>query len=96
MALEGSSYKATMSKQAEGSFVEFYVSVTDIQVTVSESGKFSYIVGGGLELPGLEVPCFPLESIIIGLAVGFIILLFSRKKDLRYLYLILLYNLAIP
>ncbi len=76
MTLEGSSYKATIPKQAEGAVVEFYVSVTDTEGNVSESSEFSYTVGGG----GLEIPGFPLESIIVGLAVGLVTLYFLARK----------------
>lgn len=75
MALEGSSYKATIPKQAKGTFVEFYVSVTDTEGNVSESEKFSYTVGGGFEIPG-----FPFESIIIGFAIGLAALYFLARK----------------
>ena len=75
MTLEGSSYKATIPKQAESTAVEFYVSVTDIEGTVSESGEFSYTVGGGLEIPG-----FPFESIIVGLTIGLVTLYFLKRK----------------
>jgi hypothetical protein len=75
MTLEGSSYKATIPKQAEGTVVEFYVSVTDIEGIVSESGEFSYTVGGGLEIPG-----FPFESIIVGLTIGLVTLYFLQRK----------------
>lgn len=75
MTLEGSSYKVTIPKQAEGTVVDFYVSVTDTEGIVSESGEFSYIVGGGLEIPG-----FPFESIIVGLAIGLITLYFLARK----------------
>jgi hypothetical protein len=75
MTLEGSLYKATIPKQAEGTVVEFYVSVTDIEGIVSESGEFSYTVGGGLEIPG-----FPFESIIVGLTIGLVTLYFLQRK----------------
>jgi hypothetical protein len=55
--------------------VEFYVSVTDTEGTVSESTEFSYTVGGGLEIPG-----FPIESIIVGLAIGLVTLYFLARK----------------
>jgi hypothetical protein len=75
MTLEGSSYKVTIPKQAQGVVVEFYVSVTDTEGTVSESTEFSYTVGGGLEIPG-----FPIESIIVGLAIGLVTLYFLARK----------------
>jgi hypothetical protein len=75
MTLDGSSYKATIPKHAEGTVVEFYVSVTDMEGTVSESGEFSYTVGEGLEIPG-----FPFESIIGGLAIGLVTLYFIQRK----------------
>ena len=77
MVLEGSSYTGTIPKQAGGTVVEFYVSVTDTEGNVSETGKSSYTVGGGLEIPG-----FSFESIIIGLAIGLLTLYFlARKKS---------------
>jgi hypothetical protein len=77
MTHEGSSYKATMPGQADGAAVEFYISVSDTQGVVSESGKFSYSVGGGLGIPG-----FPFESIVIGLAIGLLTLyLLQRRKS---------------
>lgn len=75
MALQGSSYKATILKQEESTVVKFYVSVTDTEENVSDSSEFSYIVGGGLEIPG-----FPIESIIVGLAVGLVTLYFLTRK----------------
>jgi hypothetical protein len=75
MTLEGSSYKVTIPKQAEGTVVDFYVSATDTEGTVSESSEFSYTVGGGLEIPG-----FPFESIIVGLAIGLATLYFLARK----------------
>jgi hypothetical protein len=77
MTSEGSSYKATIPGQADGTAVEFYVSVTDTGGIVSESGKFSYTVGGGLAIPG-----FPFESIIVGLVIGFLTLyLLARRRS---------------
>jgi hypothetical protein len=80
MALKGSSYKGTIPKQAKGTIVEFYVSVKDTQGDISESGEFSYTVGGWLGLPDLEIPGFPLESIIAGLAIGLVTLYFLTRK----------------
>jgi len=74
MALEGSLYKATIPKQPTGTLVEFLISVTDTEGNVSESGKFSYTVGG------LEIPGFPFESIIIGLITGLAVLYFLARK----------------
>jgi len=74
MTLEGSSYKATIPKQAKGTVVKFYVSVTDTEGNVSESDEFSYTVGG------TEIPGFPLEAIIVGLAIGLATLYFLARK----------------
>jgi hypothetical protein len=75
MTRQGSSYKATIPKQADGSVVEFYVSVTDTEGTVSDSSTYSYTVGGGQEIPG-----FPVESILIGLIIGFVLLYSLARK----------------
>jgi hypothetical protein len=81
MTLQGSSYKATIPKQEEGAIVKFYVSVTDTEGNVSESSESSYTVGGGLDwLDGLEIPGFPFESIIVGLAIGLVTLYFLARK----------------
>jgi hypothetical protein len=80
MTLEGSSYTATIPKQADGTVVDFYVSATDTEGIVSESGKFSYTVGGTGGGGGLEIPGFPFESIIIGLAIGLVTLYFLARK----------------
>jgi hypothetical protein len=80
MTLEGASYKATIPHQAEGVVVAFYVSATDMEGTVYDSGEFSYTVGGGWGLPDLEIPGFPWESIIIGLTVGLVALYYFAKK----------------
>ncbi len=82
MTLVGSSYKATIPGQADGAIVKFYASATDTQGTVSESGEQSYTVGGGFGIPGLEIPGFPWESIIAGLAGGFAVLyLLARRRS---------------
>ncbi len=65
MNREGAAYHATIPKQAEGTVVAFYVSVMDIDGSVSESSEVSYTVGDEWEIPG-----FPIESILGGLAVG--------------------------
>jgi hypothetical protein len=75
MTRQGSSCKATIPKQADGSTVEFYVSVTDTEGKVSDSSTYSYTVGGGLEIPG-----FPVESIFIGLIIGFTVLYSLARK----------------
>jgi len=59
MTRQGSSYKATIPKQAKGAVVEFYILVTDTAGTVSESSEYAYTVGGGGDLPDLEIPGFP-------------------------------------
>jgi hypothetical protein len=75
MTRQGSSYRATVPKQADGSVIEFYVSVTDTEGTVSESSTYSYTVGGDMEIPG-----FPIESILIGLIIGLIALYSLTRK----------------
>jgi hypothetical protein len=76
MVLAGSSYKATIPRQTDGTVVAFYASVTDTEGNVSQSKEYTYTVGGGQEIPG-----FPFESIIVGLTIGLIALyLISRKK----------------
>ena len=87
MTFVGSSYKATIPRQAKGAVVKFYASATDTQGNVSESSELSYTVGGGFEIPGpnigIEIPGFPWESIIAGLALGFaaLYLLASRRSS---------------
>jgi hypothetical protein len=78
MALAGSSYKATIPGQTDGTVVAFYASVTDIEGNVSQSNEYTYTAGGGQ----MEIPGFPFESIIVGLAVGFATLYFlSRRRS---------------
>jgi hypothetical protein len=78
MALAGSSYKATIPSQTDGTVVAFYASVTDTEGNVSQSNEYTYTVGGGQ----MEIPGFPFESIIVGLAVGFATLYFlSRRRS---------------
>jgi hypothetical protein len=78
MALAGSSYKATIPSQTDGTLVAFYASVTDIEGNVSQSNEYNYTVGGGQ----MEIPGFSFESIIVGLAVGFATLYFlSRRRS---------------
>jgi hypothetical protein len=78
MALAGSSYKATIPSQTDGTVVAFYASVTDTEGNVSQSNEYSYTVGGG----GMEIPGFPFESIIVGLVIGLAALYFvSRRKS---------------
>jgi hypothetical protein len=78
MALAGSSYKATIPRQTDGTVVAFYASVTDTGGNVSQSTEHTYTVGGGQQ----EIPGFPFESIIIGLTIGLVVLyLISRKKS---------------
>ena len=86
MALSGSSYKATIPRQAGGAVVSFFASATDAEGSVRESSKLSYTVGGGFELPGLnipglEIPGFPWESIIAGLVLGFAVLYLIARKN---------------
>jgi hypothetical protein len=72
-----STYKANIPRQAKGAVVKFYAYATDTQGIVSESSELSYTVGGGfevpgLDIPGLQIPGFPWESIVVGLALGFV------------------------
>ena len=68
-------YEAIIPKQPKGTTVEFYISATDSKGNTKETDKFSYTVGKGFEIPG-----FPLESIIIGLAMGIALLIFLMKR----------------
>ena len=71
MTLTGSlTYKATIPSQTDGTAVAFYASATDLGGNVTESNEYSYTVGGGQ----MEIPGFPLESIIIGLTLGLVAL----------------------
>jgi hypothetical protein len=80
MSRVGTYYKATIPKQSLGTDVEFQVSVTDTDGNTTESGMFSYTVGGGGTQ--IEIPGFPIESIIAGLVIGLLILYqLSRKKN---------------
>lgn len=79
MTSSGSTYQATIPGQADGTVVDFHVTVTDVEGNVSESGGFSYTVGGRFG-GGTEIPGFPFESIFIGLAVGLVALYFLAKK----------------
>jgi len=77
MTRQESSYKATIPQQADGTNVEFYASVTDTEGNVSDSTIYSYVVGGE---NGQEIPGFPIESILIGLILGFAALYFLTRK----------------
>jgi hypothetical protein len=74
-----STYKATLPSQTDGTDVTFYVTVTETDGNISESREYSYAVanGGGSQL---EIPGFPLESIIAGLIIGLIALFYVKKK----------------
>ncbi len=85
MTLTGSSYKAPIPKQTDGTVVRFFASATYTDGSVWESSELSYTVGAGSELPGLpglEIPGFPWESIIAGLVLGFaaLYLLAARRS----------------
>lgn len=75
MTLEESSYQATIPKQPAGTVVDFHISMTDTEGNTLVSGSFSYTVGGGMQIPG-----FPLESIIIGFIIGLALLYFIARK----------------
>jgi hypothetical protein len=76
MTIEGSSCQGTIPKQEDGTDVSFHVTVEDTQGNVSESSEYSYTVGGA----GLQIPGFPLESILVGLALGLVALYFVARK----------------
>jgi hypothetical protein len=77
MPRTGSVYKATIPKQSDGAYVEFQVFVTDTEGGVTGSDVYSYTVGGGMEIPG-----FPMESILAGLIIGLVIIYqLSRKRN---------------
>jgi len=77
MTRQGSTYKATIPQQADGTNVEFYASVTDTEGNLSDSTTYSYTVGG---VTGIEIPGFPIESILVGLILGFAALYFLTRK----------------
>jgi hypothetical protein len=73
----GSTYRATIPKQSNGATVEFQVFITDAHGEITDSGVYSYTVGEQMEIPG-----FPLESIIAGLIIGILILhQFSKRRS---------------
>ncbi|UCE44204.1 MAG: hypothetical protein JSV57_01580 [Candidatus Bathyarchaeota archaeon] len=74
MTPEDSVYEASISKQPEGTTVEFYVTATDSDGNMKESDNFFLTVGE------LEIPGFPFESIIIGLVLGIALLAFLMKR----------------
>ncbi len=74
MTPQDSIYEAVISKQPEGTTVEFYVSATDSDGNTKESDYFVLTVGE------LEIPGFPFESIVIGLVVGIALLIFLMKR----------------
>jgi hypothetical protein len=78
MVLQESSYTATIPNQPKGTMVEFHVSVTDTEGNTEQSDKFSYTVGEEMEIPG-----FPFESIIVGLAIGLAALYSLARKRLK-------------
>jgi hypothetical protein len=75
MTGSGSTYRGTIPNQSDGATVEFQVFVTDVYGEVIDSGIYSYTVGEEIEIPG-----FPLESIITGLIIGILILYQLSKK----------------
>jgi len=76
MTLKESVYETIIPKQPEDTEVEFYISATDGEGDTRESEKFSYTVGVGLEIPG-----FPLESIILGLIFGITFYSLIKRKS---------------
>ncbi len=87
MTLTGVLYKATMPRQAKGTIVKLYASATDTQGIVLESAELSYSVGvfeiPWPDIPDLEIPGFPWESILVGLVFGFmaLYLLTARRSS---------------
>jgi hypothetical protein len=81
MALQGSSYKATIPGQTDGTEVKFYVTATDTEGNITESNEYSYTVGGNtIWIP--DIPGFPPESIIIGFIIALLVISFlARKKQ---------------
>jgi len=75
MAAYGPAYRATIPKQSDGATVQFQVFVTDINGVATDSGIYSYTVGQQMEIPG-----FPLESIIAGIIIGIMIFYQSSKR----------------
>lgn len=77
MSASGSTFRATIPRQSNGATVEFQVFLTDINGDVADSGIYSYTVGEEMEIPG-----FPLESIIMGLLIGVLIIdQLSRRRS---------------
>jgi hypothetical protein len=74
MTHAGSLYSATIPRQATGATVEFRITVNDVHGGTSESAEYSYKVGG------LEIPGFPFESIVAGLAVGLLAIYYLSKR----------------
>jgi hypothetical protein len=80
MTLQGSSYKATIPGQTDGTAVKFYVMATDNEGNITESNQYSYIVGGDtIWIP--DIPGFPLESIIIGFVIALLVISFLARKN---------------
>jgi len=80
MTLQGSSYKATIPSQTEGTIVKFYVTATDSEGNITESNEYSYTVGEDIIwIP--DIPGFPLESIIIGLVIGLLVIYLLARKN---------------
>ncbi|MDI9644716.1 MAG: hypothetical protein QFX35_05805, partial [Candidatus Verstraetearchaeota archaeon] len=79
----GSVYRGVIPGQPAGTVVDFQVSVLEKGGDASESGVLSYKVekGGGGGGWDLEIPGFPFESIVAGLALGAALLYYlSRRK----------------
>lgn len=80
MTLQGSSFKATIPAQTDGTVVRFYASATDTEGNIAESNEYSYTVGGE-EIWIPEIPGFPFESIIVGLLMGLATIYFIARKN---------------
>lgn len=80
MTLQASTYKATIPGQSDGTVVTFYASATDTEGNISETSEYSYRVGiEEIWIP--EIPGFPFESIIAGLAIALATLYFIARKN---------------
>jgi hypothetical protein len=81
MNLQGSSYKANIPSQTDGTVIKFYVTAIDTEGNITESNEYSYTIGGEMFwMP--DIPGFPIESIIIGLVIGLLVIyLLARKKQ---------------
>jgi hypothetical protein len=80
MTLHESSYMATIPGQSDGTVVTFYASTTDTEGNISETSEYTYTVGEE-EIWTPEIPGFPFESIIVGLAIALATLYIIGRKN---------------